>query len=213
MMLLQIVIFAAIAVFVLLRLYHVLGKDVGAPPPKSVPKQAPVNHGSRPAAKPGAEPIPLRVAFDGPAAAGLEAIRSVDGRFDPQRFLQGARIAYERIVEAYSRGDKKSLKGLLKPDVYSRYAEAIDARAKAGRELETKIIQIKKATIKEAALKGRQASILVAFSAEISTRESARDDKEEPRVEIATTTEEWTFVRDMRSRDPNWKLAGVASIA
>lgn len=209
MALMQIIIFAALAVFVLVRLYNVLGKNIGARPQKPTPKGLPAGTATIAASK----AAPPRPAFTGPAAAGLEAIRAADSNFDPARFVAGARLAYERIVEAYSRGDKKTLKPLLKPDVYTRYAKAIDARNTEGRELDTEIIRIRKAEITEAEVRGRQARIVVVFGAEISTRQGQRENPQDEHVETATTLEEWTFVRDLRSRDPNWKLAGVASIA
>ncbi len=209
MALMQIIIFAALAVFVLVRLYNVLGKNIGAGPQK--PAGKPASSSAAPAITPGL--APPRPAFTGPAAAGLEAIRAADSRFDPEHFIAGARAAYERIVEAYSRGDKKTLKPLLKPDVYARYAKAIDARNAEGKETDTEIIRIRKAEIAEAELHGRQAKIVVVFGAEISTRQWQQDNPQEQQIETASTLEEWTFVRDVRSRDPNWKLAGVASIA
>ena len=209
MALMQIIIFAALAVFVLVRLYNVLGRNIGAGP--QGPAEKPVSGRATPA-RPAAATLP-RPAFTGPAAAGLEAIRAADHKFDPERFLEGARLAYERIVEAYSRGDKKALKPLLKPDVYARYAKAIDARQAEGRETETEIVRINKADIAEAGLNGREARIVVVFGADISTRQWQRDNPQDEQIDMATTLEEWTFVRDVRSRDPNWKLAGVASIA
>ena len=209
MVLMQILIFAAIAGFVLIKLYNVLGKDVGAPPPT---KSSALGTRASSPAKP-ASITPLRPAFTGPAAAGLEAIYAADNRFDPQRFIEGASIAYEQIVEGYSQGDKKTLKRLLQDDVYQRYAEAIDERKKNGIELDTEIIRIKKAEIVGAELQNKEAKVVVEFSAEISTRETKPQTPEDAEVKNSLTTEEWTFVRDTRSRDPNWKLASVATLA
>ncbi len=210
MVLMQILIFAAIAGFVLIKLYNVLGKDVGAPPPPPKPARlGPVTQGSSKSST----VTPLRPAYTGPAAAGLEAINAADNQFDPKHFLEGAKIAYEQIVEAYSRGDKKTLKALLQNDVYTRYVEAIDARKEKGTQQDTEIIRIIKAEIKDAALENKTARIVVEFAAEISTREASKDNPEEAEVQNSKTTEEWTFVREVRSRDPNWKLASVATLA
>ncbi len=208
MALMQIIVFAAIAGFVLIKLYNVLGKDVGAPPPASA---------QRSTSKTGNVGTPaqtmLRPAFTGPAAAGLEAIHAADGRFDPKTFLEGARTAYEYIVEAYSKGDLKTLKNLLQQDVYARYAEAIAAREKENKALETEIIKINSSEIKEATMENKTARIVVLFSAELSTREQEVDKPEEAKVQRSATTEEWTFVRNINARNPNWKLASVATLA
>jgi predicted lipid-binding transport protein (Tim44 family) len=204
----QILFFAALAGFVLFKLYSVLGKNVGAPPPKPTPAQPSGRNGAKPVS-----PTPLRPAFTGPAAAGLEAIYAADNQFDPEQFLSGARIAYEQVVEAYSAGDKKTLKRLLQNDVYARYAEAIDARQKNNIQLDTEVIRIKKAEIVEAELDKKQARLVVAFSADISSREQTEGKPDETKVQTSLTTEEWTFVREVRARDPNWKLASVATLA
>jgi len=209
MVLMQILIFAAIAGFVLIKLYNVLGKDVGAPPPQKPARLGPIAQGSSKSSA----VTPLRPAYTGPAAAGLEAINAADSQFDPKSFLEGAKIAYEQIVEAYSRGDKKTLKTLLQSDVYARYAEAIEARKDKGTQLDTEIIRINKAEVKEAGLENKTAKVVVEFAAEISTREGHEDNPEEAQVQRAKTTEEWTFVREVRARDPNWKLASVATLA
>ena len=208
MVLMQILIFAAIAGFVLIKLYNVLGKDVGAPPSK------PAQLGPAAQSAPKSSTVtPLRPAYTGPAAAGLEAINAADNQFDPKSFLEGAKMAYEQIVEAYSSGDKKTLKSLLQSDVYARYVEAIEARKEKGILLDTEIIRINKAEIKEAALENKSAKVVVEFAAEISTREGHEDKPENAEVQSAKTTEEWTFVREVRARDPNWKLASVATLA
>ncbi|PHS25056.1 MAG: hypothetical protein COA85_07415 [Robiginitomaculum sp.] len=208
MVLMQILIFAAIAGFVLIKLYNVLGKDVGAPPSK------PAQLGPAAQSAPKSSAVtPLRPAYTGPAAAGLEAINAADNQFDPKSFLEGAKMAYEQIVEAYSSGDKKTLKSLLQSDVYARYVEAIEARKEKGILLDTEIIRINKAEIKEAALENKSAKVVVEFAAEISTREGHEDKPENAEVQSAKTTEEWTFVREVRARDPNWKLASVATLA
>ncbi len=207
MAMMQIIVFAAIAGFVLIKLYNVLGKDVGAPPPAPTQISAP---GQKPIKQ--AAPTPLRPAFTGPAAAGLEAIHAADNNFEPHTFLSGAKTAYERVVEAYSRGEKKTLKALLSPAVFTRYVEAIKAREDRGEELDTEIIRIKKAEIKEASLTGKEARVIVSFSAEISTREVNSKAPEDVRVESTSTTEEWTFVREVNSRNPNWKLDSVETL-
>ena len=98
--LLSTLLFGAIAVFFAIRLYSVLGRREGhmeAPARREV---------ERPDGDKADNAAHLRPAFEGPAAAGLEAIARADNSFDPHRFLEGARKAYEMIVEAFARGDQ-----------------------------------------------------------------------------------------------------------
>src|SRR6185436_19332953 len=109
----DIILFAMVAAFLVLRLRSVLGRRTGNErrPDTSLFRrpQAPgepvgdkvVALGNRTAAPP-----PLVTATSADAvAAGLERIRSADPGFDPTEFLQGARVAFETIVGAFAAGD------------------------------------------------------------------------------------------------------------
>ncbi len=52
-----------------------------------------------------------------PLAAGLDAIVDQDLSFDPRHFITGAKGAYEMIVLAFAKGDRRSLKDLLSSEV------------------------------------------------------------------------------------------------
>jgi len=204
-MLLQIVIFAAIAAFFLFRLYSVLGRRTGHEP------------SADPSARPaGAEDSSLREgprpAFTGPAAAGREAIRREDGRFDPDEFLKGARSAYELIIESFADGDRDSLRRLTTDRVFKRYDAAIKDREEKGLTQVSDIIRVANADITAADLDGSIASVTVAFEADIATAMKKDDGElvEGDPSRIVTVKERWTFERDVSADDPNWLLARVS---
>ena len=156
----------------------------------------------------------LRPAFEGPAAAGLEAIAAADTRFDPNAFVEGARSAYTMIVEAFSAGDRKTLEPLLAAKVLDRYTTAIDQRADRGETVRTEIERIRSAEITEAGLDNETARIKVRFVAEIATETRDAD-----AVVIAgdlghlsTVTEDWMFERRTDTGNPNWVLTRVAAV-
>lgn len=199
----ELIILAVVAVFVITRLYSVLGQKTGAEPPtrrvgESV--SSPRASDDYPASD---EPrAPVRPAFTGPAAAGLEQIAERDPTFDPDGFLKGAKLAYAEIVGAYAEGDKDQLRPLVDDDVFEAYAAAIDQRAETGDEplrlLRTKSAKLAEASVDEAE---NLARVSVSFEAELSDGEHLRRAKEI-----------WTFKRDLSSSDPNWLLdeVGVA---
>ncbi len=196
-----------VAIFFAYRLYTVLGRREGhmeAPTPREK------------AAKPGeaGQPPGLRPAFEGPAAAGLEAIAAVDPRFDPTAFLEGARSAYTMIVEAFAAGDRKTLEPLLAAKVLERYTTAIDQRADRGETVKTEIERIRSAEITEASLEGETARIKVRFIAEIATETR---DADEVLIagdlgHLSTVTEDWLFERRTDTGNPNWVLTRVAAV-
>ncbi|WP_417481251.1 Tim44/TimA family putative adaptor protein [Maricaulis sp.] len=206
--LLPTVIFAGIAIFIAIRLYSTLGRRDGhmEAPPASDPNGRPSLSGV---------PQPhLRPAFEGRAAAGLEAIAAVDPRFNPETFLTGARTAYQMVVEAFAKGDLGALRPLLADKVYQRYADAIQARTERKESVRTEIERIKSAEIVEASHDGATARIKVAFEAEIAT-ETLGDAGERISGDIGTLNtvhENWVFERRTDTNNPNWVLTGVAAV-
>lgn len=149
-----------------------------------------------------------------PLEQGLYAIRQVDPGFDRRGFADGARGAYEMIVNGFAAGDRDTLKPLLAQKVYGSFAAAIDAREAANQTQETTLVGIKQAEIVEAELTEQMvAEVTVKF---VSSMISATKDSEGRVIagdpnEVNTLTEIWTFARDTRSRDPNWELIATRS--
>ncbi|MAK63836.1 MAG: hypothetical protein CMF75_03680 [Maricaulis sp.] len=205
--LLSTLLFGAVAVFFAIRLYSVLGRREGhmeAPAPRDLDAAA--------TDKP-AQAGHLRPAFEGPAAAGLEAIAQVDHSFDPDLFLDGARKAYEMIVQAFAKGDRDTLNGLLAPRVYERYETAIAQREVKGETVRTDIERIRKAEIIEAGHVDHVATIKVHFDAEIATETQDSQGKVVAGdfSRLATVHEDWVFERRTDTQNPNWVLVRVAT--
>ncbi len=193
---LEILILAFIAGFVLFRLYTTLGKRTGAERPE--PRPAPVQGG--PIGPDLAEPAPQKTFAATPAGEGLTAIVRADPSFDADFFLTGAKGAYELIVGAFAKGDKETLRDLLTPRVFESYVAAIDARDAKG-EAGPELVRLKSAEISDASLQDARALVIVRFEAELA--EGAHG--------IRDAREKWTFERDVRSPDPNWRLSRVTA--
>jgi predicted lipid-binding transport protein (Tim44 family) len=195
----ELIILAAVAVFVISRLYSVLGQKTGAEPPahrlrEAVARAPDVEEEPEPAR------APVRAAFTGPAAAGLETIAAVDPAFSPEDFTRGARKAYELIVAAFADGDRDALKLLVDDDVYEAYSDAISQRQSAGTE-PMRLNRIKTARIFSASVAADDfARVAVSFEAELTDGENQR-----------TAKDVWTFKRAIKSASPNWLLDEVAT--
>lgn len=194
----DVLIAAAVALFVLSRLYIALGRDDGPPDGR---KRSPAGAQAS-AAKKGNSEEPVRregfrPVFHGPAAEGLEAIYEADNNFDPDTFRSGARGAYELLVGAYSSGDLKTLKPLVDDDVYQTWKDAIQERDATGGEA-FELLRIRKVEIDGAELDGETARVMVRFQAELGDGERTM-----------TANDIWTFKRNVRSSDPNWLLDDV----
>ncbi len=195
----ELIILAAVAVFVISRLYSVLGQKTGAEPPAHRLREAVAR---APDVEEEPEPVrpPVRAAFTGPAAAGLETIAAIDPSFSPEDFTRGARKAYELIVAAFADGDRDALKSLVDEDVFEVYSEAIAQRQSAGTE-PMRLNRIKTARIFSAAVAADDfARVAVSFEAELTDGENLR-----------TAKDIWTFKRSTKSASPNWLLDEVAT--
>jgi predicted lipid-binding transport protein (Tim44 family) len=217
----DIILFAMVAVFLVLRLRSVLGRRTGnerrrelfVRRPRPAPEPAPdkVATLGQPAGV-AATPAPTGPPADA-LAQGVERIRRADPSFDPPQFLEGVRIAFEMIVTAFAAGDKSALQPLLSGDVFQQFATAIDERVAAKETLETRIVRLDEADIVEAELAGRAAQVTVKLVSHQVNVTRAMDgsivegDPEHP----TEKTDYWTFGRDTRSNDPNWVLIATSS--
>ena len=144
-------------------------------------------------------------------AEGLRAIADVDPGFTPKSFIEGAKSAYEMIVTAYASGDRKTLKMLLDKDVYESFDAAISEREAAGHTVDFTFVGLSNIEYMEAELDKRNAVVTLRIDAEVVsiTKDSAGEVIEGTPGQVVAIADEWTFTRNTRSRDPNWKLVAT----
>ena len=216
----ELIILAGIAVFLLLRLKSVLGAKTGLEEQQAsrVARPEPV----RPApvtAPPSVEdgvidPDSATVAEGDEAIAGaLSDMRRAEPGFLPSEFLGGARQAFEMILMAFENGDLDTLKTFLAPDVYEGFAGAIEERKAAGLTVEARFVGVREARVVGAQYdpSTKSAEIAIRFAGELfsvvrdSENRVVEGDPNTPRRE----TDVWTFGRTMGSNDPNWQLVAT----
>jgi predicted lipid-binding transport protein (Tim44 family) len=212
----DILFFAMVAAFIALRLRSVLGRRTGHERRRSGGFGSPRPNGAadnvvtlpdRSSAQAEVDAGLVDLA-DGSVKTGLTQVRLADSRFDLQRFLAGARAAFEMIVEAYAAGDKAALRPLLADDVYRGFEGAIDQRQAAGQTLETQLTAVPAAEVVGARMDGSRARITVRFKSEqINLLKDAEGKVVDGDPGTALDVIDiWTFERDTTSPDPNWAL-------
>lgn len=142
---------------------------------------------------------------------GLRAVHDADPSFEPKSFVDGAKMAYEMIVMAYADGDRRTLKNLLSREVYDGFVAAISDRESRSEKIQSSFVGIDKADIVNAEMKGTEAHVTLRVVSELI---SATLDKSGAVIDgdpetVAEVKDVWTFARDTRSRDPNWKLVAT----
>ncbi len=144
-------------------------------------------------------------------AAGLDAIAREERGFDAKAFLGGAVAAYEMIVVAFARGDRKTLKDLLSKEVFEDFDHAIGDRESRGETAETTFVGMDKAEIVAAEARGRAAMVTVRFAPKLINAIRAKDGKviDGSPDTVVDVSETWTFSRQLGSRDPAWTLVAT----
>jgi predicted lipid-binding transport protein (Tim44 family) len=144
-------------------------------------------------------------------ANGLEAVVQVEPGFDPRSFVEGAKSAYEAIVIAFAKGDRKTLRSLLSREVCEGFEREIDAREGRKEVVETTFVSLDKAEIVAVDVKNRVAQVTVRFLSHLITatrnaQGQVIDGSAETVVEVPDV---WTFARTLGTRDPNWQLVAT----
>lgn len=207
------------AAFILFRLRAMLGRDIGIDPRevwKNASRGLPQNKTPQPIDRTTKKPVeeelvPVQLRGNTAIADGLRAIKAADPSFSTGDFLSGAKIAFEWVVDAFSKGDKEKLRTILADDRFRHFADEIDARNQDGMKRETTLISILATDITEASLRDKFARLTVQFTTEQMNVVRDTDNKVvggDP-SEIEKVVDIWTFERDTSSRDPNWKIVAT----
>ena len=231
----EILFWAAIAVFLVLRLHATLGSRTGherkAEWPPSSPTESPdpkvISLDSKrspehdtPSENNTTPKTPTVAAVhqgkttqhpldpDSPLAQGLRAITERDDSFDSAAFLNGAATAFDMILTAFADGDRETLKNLLSEAVFDNFNQAITAREAAGNHLETTLVALSDAELVSARHQDHSAVLDVSFVSEqiTVTRNSAGEIIAGDPNSVRQIRDLWTFARDLRSQNPNWEL-------
>jgi predicted lipid-binding transport protein (Tim44 family) len=143
----------------------------------------------------------------------LRKVYDIDSSFSPKQFVEGARAAYEMIVMAFADGDRKTLKNLLSNEVYEGFNSAITEREKTGETVKSTFVGIEKSEMKAAAVDGTEVTITMKMVTQLisATYNAAGEVIDGNADSVAEVKDQWTFARDTRSRDPNWKLVSTQS--
>ncbi|NLI26253.1 MAG: Tim44 domain-containing protein [Acetobacter sp.] len=215
----DLVLFALIAVFLVLRLRSVLGRKVGFQPGMTRPVPAPEAPG--PVVEAQAEPV-KNAAFDIPAPNTrlgqiLSSLVGLDASFVPQQFLIGVEGAFRQVVTAFAAGDRSTLQARLTPEAFAAFDSAITSREQAGETQRSEIRAVHTLAIQDVRQKSLEAGTAVEIDVRIvSDQISMTLDKDgQPSAGTDAVTEFsdlWTFVRLFSgSGNSAWRLAAARS--
>ncbi|MFD1341206.1 Tim44/TimA family putative adaptor protein [Litorisediminicola beolgyonensis] len=212
---LQLLVLAGIAIFLILRLKNVLGTREGFEKPPAQPPSP-----SRPDRR-GFEVIeggPDRDIVDhvpegSESAKALAQMKQAEPGFSVAEFLGGARGAYEMILMGFERGDIDDIRPFLSPDVADSFESVIQAREEQGLTVEAEFIGVRELSLAEASFDPdtRRGEITVRYTGELTFAVRNRDGDivEGNPKQIKRQRDVWTYARAMGSDDPNWQLVAT----
>lgn len=211
----QLLVLAGIAVFLILRLRSVLGTREGfekppvpAPPAESVPRR-------------GFEVIEGGLDLDiaehttegSQAAQALIEMKKIEPSFMVGEFLQGARGAYEMILMAFENGDIDPVKPFLADEVFESFVEVVAAREDQGLTVDANFLGVRETSLAGAELDAdtRRAELSVRLVGEMTSvvRNRGGEIIEGSTSEVKKMRDIWTFARVMGANDPNWQLVAT----
>ena len=212
---LQIFILAAVAIFLFWRLRAVLGsrdgfekniKDINAS--KKVIKSPDVKEQQ---SKTGPDDdIFDYVEENSNSAEVFKKMKEFDSDFSVNKFVSGAKMAYEIIIMAFENGDTEKLGTLLEQKVLKSFKSVIEKRKKDGLVIEAKFIGMRDIRIIDASFseKTNIADITLSFKSEISTvvKDAEGFVIEGHPDEIKKQKDTWVFTKDLSKKSPIWLL-------
>ncbi len=212
----QLIVLAGVAVFLILRLRNVLGTREGFEKPSPSKDSAPE--------------IPYRRDFEvieggvdrdigdhvdikSKTAKALMAMKAAEPEFSVSEFLSGARGAYEMIIMGFESGNMDALKDLLSPDVFDSFSSVVSKREKEGLSVDASFVGVGEMKIKKASFdkNTQEGEVTIRFVAELTSvvKDRAGEIVEGHPTEIKKQRDIWTFARAMGSNDPNWRLVAT----
>jgi predicted lipid-binding transport protein (Tim44 family) len=214
--LIQLLVLAGVAVFLILKLRSVLGTREGfekPPLPLDAPTPARGKRGFEVIEGGPDRDITDHAAEGSASALALAEMKRAEPSFSVGTFLQGARGAYEMILMGFERNDLAKIKPFLAEDVAKTFADALAARDAEGLTVDANFVGIRDLTLQEATFHNetKMAEIAVRFTGELTSvvRNKAGEVIEGKADEIKRQRDVWTFARTMGSNDPNWLLVAT----
>tara|TARA_B100001029_G_C14842805_1_gene329309 strand:- start:8 stop:589 length:582 start_codon:yes stop_codon:yes gene_type:complete len=181
----DIILFAAIAGFIIYRLRSVLGKRTGFQKNniENKPKQNKQTNIK--------QNIPTLLDNE----IKLENVYKKVNNFDHKVFLEGAKKAFEIIITAFNSGDKKTLKSLVSKDVYSAFEKAINNNSNNPSAQFYSLIV-------ESVESSKVESGIISISVNFISEQMLNNDESS----IIKNKDTWTFEKETNSSSPIWIL-------
>lgn len=194
--LVDIIIFVVIAVFLLIKLFLILGQKPGViVAQEEQPEQTTIN-------TPEQDLPPLL------------QLQKLNPDFTEQDFLEGAKIAFKMILESYASGNTRVLSRLLDLELLKKMAVIINKREEKKYLCKINDLTIKDALIEEVNIIENKTFIKVKFTAEaiIVLLDQSQKLIAGHEHKIEDISDSWVFSRDLKGNKDAWRLSQLGQV-
>ena len=130
----DLIFFILVAAFLILRLRSVLGRRTGnekKPKDAYYYQDAAFDENQKKKSNIKAYKKPLNALEKNKGhISGMEKIVILDSNFNPKKFLSGAKVAFQKIIQSYANNEIDKIKYLLSNTVFSTFSKKISYRLK-----------------------------------------------------------------------------------
>jgi predicted lipid-binding transport protein (Tim44 family) len=210
----QLLVLAGIAIFLILKLRNVLGtRDGFEAPSQPQPPEIKARRGFEVIEGGPDRDITDHVTEGSDAAKALAAMKLVEPSFSVSGFLQGARGAYEMILTSFAKGEMEKIRPFLSPDVAESFSAVLADRKAQGLTVSTEFVGLRELTLHGAEFDraSGEGEVTIRFVAELisATRDIGGEIVEGDAKVARKQKDVWTFARKMGADDPNWQLVAT----
>ena len=184
----DIIIFLGIAVFLIYRLRNVLGKRTGFEGLKNTTETKNTKKEDTKKFAPELKDNETKL------SVAYEAL----GDFDHKKFLESAKFVFETIINAFNKGDKKTLKNLLTKEAFLSFEQAIDSQ---DNNPNFQFYSLVVDAVEDVVVEKETINITLKF-----TSEQFKDNDEST---IIKKQDVWTFQKKINSKSLNWFLSST----
>lgn len=211
----QLIVLAAIAIFLILRLRDVLGTREGYEKPAVTRSENDKagHRGNFEVIEGGPDTDITDHIEDPDSVEALSKMKGAEPGFSVSDFMSGARGAYEMILMAFEAGDLAKIKPFLSEEVYESFATVVEQREKEGYKIDANFVGLRELKLVEAVFDDDtgEGEITMRFIGEITSvvRDKSGEIVEGNPNEVKRQKDVWTFARVMGSDNPNWLLVAT----
>ena len=138
--------------------------------------------------------------------------KSING-FSIEYFIEGAMKAYEMTLISHSEENYDTLNSLLEKDLYDDFVRSIDVRNENSQKLEYSLIKVSELHIEDIKIDNKIVSIVCTINADINSSLSEfQEDEKVTKRNSSKTKEVWTFRKNLKTKDPNWKVQTISRL-